>query len=444
MEIGTSFVPGDVLRVMEKIHKAGADVWVVGGALRDFLLEIEPKDWDLATSASTGKIISLFPKVIPVGIRHGTVQVHTSTRDIEVTSFEPSGEAGILKDLGRRDFTMNSLALSYPDGVLIDPHRGREDLKAGLIRAVGNPRARFSEDPLRIVRAARICGIFGFKVDLAAFDAMRELSAELQGVSGERIRDEILKILLSANAAAAFDLLRKSGALARLLPGLDAAANIEISTGSGVSIFTHTLECIINCPEIIRIRLAALFHKMAAPTGEAGADRQKADFRRESARSAGQTMKMWNMSNRSIHEVSTLVAHQLPQEALSWNEARIRRFITAVRPELIDDFVSLAEAEVLSGGYVQVGIKEIRELRSRMKAQLDRISALSVRELALSGNDVMKILDLPPGREVGKVLERLFDLVQENPDLNTRENLFRLVEAEKKGKVMKYKLREEI
>ncbi|MGA3115279.1 MAG: CCA tRNA nucleotidyltransferase [Syntrophobacteraceae bacterium] len=433
VEIGISFVPDDVLRVMEKIHKAGADVWVVGGALRDFLLEIEPKDWDVATSATTGKIISLFPRVIPVGIRHGTVQVHTSTRDIEVTSFEPPGEAGILKDLGRRDFTMNSLALSYPDGVLIDPHRGREDLKTGLIRAVGNPRDRFSEDPLRIVRAARICGIYGFKIDLAAFDAMRELSAKLQDVSGERIRDEILKILLSANTSGAFDLLRKSGALAWLLPGLDAAVNIETRTGSGVSIFTHTLACIINCPEIARIRLAALFHEIAASNAKVGADGQTVDFRRESARGAEQTMKMWNMSNRSIHEVSTLVAHQLPQDALSWSDARIRRFITAVHPELIDDFIALAEAEVLSGGYAQVGIEGIRQLRSRMKTQIDRISALSVRELALSGDDIMKMLDLPPGREVGKVLDRLFDLVQEDPDLNTRARLSRIVEAEKKS-----------
>ena len=114
---------------MEIIHKAGFDVWVVGGALRDFLLGVEPKDWDLASSASTGKISSLFSRVIPVGIRHGTVQVHTRTRDIEVTSFEPSGQAGILKDLGRRDFTINSLALSYPDGVLADPNGGREDLR---------------------------------------------------------------------------------------------------------------------------------------------------------------------------------------------------------------------------------------------------------------------------------------------------------------------------
>jgi tRNA nucleotidyltransferase (CCA-adding enzyme) len=414
---------------MEKIHKAGADVWVVGGALRDFLLEIEPKDWDLATSASTGQIISLFPGVIPVGIRHGTVLVRTRTRDIEVTSFEPPGEAGILKDLGRRDFTINSLALSYPHGVLIDPHLGREDLKAGLIRAVGNPRDRFSEDPLRIVRAARICGIYGFRVDPAAFDAMLELSGKLQSVSGERIRDEILKILPAANTSGAFELLRKSGALARLLPGLDAAVNIETDTGAGVSIFEHTLACIINCPKIIRVRLAALFHKIAAPTAEAGDEGQIMDFRRESAHSAGETMKMWNMSNRSIREVSTLVAHQLPPDAPSWSDARIRRFIAAVQPELIDDLIALAEAEVLSGGSVEVGIEEIRQLRARVKIQLERISALSVRELALGGHEIMKILDLPPGPEVGKVLNDLFDLVQEDPDLNTRESLSRIVET---------------
>ncbi len=432
---GLSFVPDDVLRVMEKIHKAGADVWVVGGALRDFLLEIEPKDWDLATSANTGRIISLFPRVIPVGIRHGTVQVHTRTRDIEVTSFELPGEAGILKDLGRRDFTMNSLALSYPDGVLIDPQGGRDDLKAGLIRAVGNPRARFSEDPLRIVRAARICGIYGFQVDHATFDAMREGSGKLENVSGERIRDEILKILPAANISGAFDLLRKSGALGRLLPGLEAAAHIETRTGSGVSILEHTLACILNCPKRTRIRLAALFHKIAAPTATAaaGAGGQQMDFRRESARSAIETMKMWNMSNRCIDEVSTLVSHQLAPDALSWSDARIRRFIAAVRPELVDDFIALAEAEVVSGGYAEAGIEGIKRLRVRMETQMGRISALSVRELALGGDEIMKILDLPPGPKVGKVLKHLFDLVLKDPGLNTRERLARIVETDYKA-----------
>jgi len=427
--LGLSFVPDDVLRVMEKIHDSGADVWVVGGALRDFLLGIKPKDWDLATSANTGKIVSLFPRVIPVGIRHGTVQVHTRTRDIEVTSFEPSGEAGILKDLGRRDFTMNSLALSYPGGLLIDPHGGRQDLKAGLIRAVENPRARFSEDPLRIVRAARICATYGFQVDPATCDAMREWSGKLENVSGERIRDEVLKILSGANLSEAFGLLRKSGALGRLFPGLDAAVHIETRPGSGLSMFKHILACILNCPNRTRIRLAALFHKIAAPTAEAVIERQQKDFKRESARSAMETMKIWHMPNRCIDEVSTIIVHQLPPDAASWSDARIRRFIAAVHPELLDDVISLAEAGVLTGESGEGGIEEIRRLRVRIERQLQRISALNVRQLALSGDEIMNILGLQPGPEVGKILHRLFDMVLEDPDLNTPERLGRILKT---------------
>ncbi len=434
---GLSLVPRDVLAAMEIIHKAGFDVWVVGGALRDFLLGVEPKDWDLASTASTGKISSLFPRVIPVGIRHGTVQVHTRTRDIEVTSFEPSGQAGILKDLGRRDFTINSLALSYPDGVLADPNGGREDLRAGLIRAVGNPRDRFSEDPLRIVRAARMLSIYGFEVEAGTFAAMREWSWKLENVSGERIRDELLKILLGRDIIGAFGLLRKSGAFGKLLPGLDEGSNIPAHTGSGVGIYEHTLSCIVNSPERVRVRLAALFHQMALPAAEAAADGPTPDFRRESSRSARETMKWWNMSNRSIDEVSSLVLHQLPPEAESWGDTRIRRFMTTINPALLEDFTALAEAEILSEGYpgtaeqAQSGIEGIRRLGDRMRVQLKRLSASNVRELALSGDDIIKILDIPPGPEVGKVLRRLFDLVLENPDINTRERLSRIVEAEK-------------
>ena len=434
-----SFVPEDVLKTMETIRRTGFDVWIVGGALRDFFLGIDPKDWDLATGADSGKIVSIFPRVIPVGIRHGTVQVHTRTRNIEVTSFDPAGSAGLLKDLGRRDFTINSLALSYPEGILIDAHGGRQDLKAGLIRAVGNPAERFSEDPLRIVRAARICAVYGFRIDPATFEAMREGSAKLDNMSGERIRDEMLKILPAANFSRAFDLLRKSGALRRLLPGLDAGGNIETCRGPGVSIFEHTRACILNCPKRTRVRLAALFHNMGTEmTGpgrrdpareETGGEAQVTDFRSHSARSAVDTMKKWNMSNRIIDEVSTLVSRQLPQGASSWSDVSIRRFITTVGPELLDDFIALAEAEVLSGPHTEAEVEAIRKLRARLKTQLARTSALSVRELAISGDEVMKILNLRPGPEVGKVLRRLFDLVLEDPGLNTREQLARIVET---------------
>ncbi len=435
---GLSSVPGDVVAAMEKIHNAGFDVWVVGGSLRDLLLGVEPKDWDLVAGAGVGAIISLFPRVIPVGIRHGTVQVHTRTRDIEVTCIDPSGQAAILKDLGRRDFTINSLALSYPDGVLIDPNGGREDLKAGLIRAVGDPRDRFSEDHLRILRAARIRGVYGFEIDAGTFAAMRELSENLVNVSGERIRDEMLRILPAGDVSGAFGLLRRSGALGQILPGLGEGSHIRAHTGSGIGVFDHTLACILNSPRRIRVRLAALFHQIAAPAAGAGAGGLLPDFRFESARSARETMKRWNMSNRSIDEVCSLVLSQLPPEAVFWSDALVRRFMAGVSPELLDDFTALAEAEVLSAGdsatpeETRRAVGKIRRLRDRMRVQIERVFASSVRELALSGDDVMKILGLGPGPEVGKVLKHLFDLVLDNPGVNTRECLTRIVEAGKK------------
>jgi tRNA nucleotidyltransferase/poly(A) polymerase len=443
---------------MKRIHDARFGVWVVGGALRDLLLGIEPKDWDLATSASPENIISIFPKVIPVGIRHGTVQVHTRARDIEVTSCESPGEAGILKDLGRRDFTINSLALSYPDGFLIDPNGGREDLKAGLVRAVANPAARFSEDPLRLVRAARMCGVYGFKIDPATFEAMRQRAGELVTVSGERVRDEILKILPAEHTLAAFDLLKNIGALDKLLPGL-ANGPDETRESTGLNIYEHTLCCILNCPKRVRIRLGALFHILACPVEHSAAGALPVDSRVASALAATRVMKKWNMSNKSIDEISSLISHQLPPEAPAWSDSEIRRFITTVRPGLLDDFLALAEAEVLcakdwgsidkivgaraadsqepaghagwagSNRAKQSPIDGISQLGVRMRTQLETISAMSVRELALSGSDLMKLLDLPPGPQVGKILNYLFEMVLADPELNTRKHLIRMALA---------------
>ncbi|MDR3566822.1 MAG: CCA tRNA nucleotidyltransferase [Syntrophobacteraceae bacterium] len=416
---GLSFVPEDVLKAMEKIRRAGFSVWLVGGAVRDFLRGIQPRDWDLATSAKSVEIISLFPSVIPVGLRHGTVQVHTRIRDIEVTSIAVSKEAGIVEDLARRDFTINSMALSYPEGALLDPNAGRRDLAAGLIRGVGEPAARFLEDPLRIVRAARLCGMYGFQIDPATLEAMIELAPNLAEVSGERIRDEILKILTSPDLFRAFELLRQSGALQILLPSLHPVLPLN---GSGVSILDHTLACILSCPPRIRLRLAALFHKAALSCEDPAAG---GDSRSPSAAVAVETMKSWNMSNRLTGEVAMLVSRQFDEQTFSWSDASLRRFITGVGRELVEDFLDLAKARALSGVWSPV---DIDRLRARVKAQLGAISAFSVRDLALGGNDVIKILSIGPGPQVGKVLQNLFDLVQQDPGLNTRESLTRIVE----------------
>lgn len=425
---GLSFVPQDVRGTMEKVHRAGFDVWLVGGALRDFLLGLEPKDWDLATSAGPDQIMKIFPRVVPVGIRHGTVQVHTRRRDIEITSYSPSGLDGISKDLERRDFTINAMALSYPDGVLLDPHGGRADLEQKLIRGVADPRLRFAEDPLRIIRAGRLAGVYGFSVDSATFEAMRGEAEKVANVAGERIRDEFFKILLSPDPIGAFDLLRKSWTLGKLLHELVVREHVENIPGSGLSIYRFSLNCVRNCPPRLRVRLAALFHRSGVPIAGARNGRHPTDFSRESAYTAVTRMKKWNMSNRQIEDVSTLVEHQLPPHSISWSGHEIRRFISRVRPELMDDFLALAEADCVTEGCSD--ITGIRNLAERIRSQLASNVAFRIEDLAVSGRDVMEVLGVGQGPSVGKVLSRLLGLVLEDPDLNTRERLLEIASKE--------------
>lgn len=427
---GLSFVPRDVLRAMKAIHDAGFDVWLVGGALRDFFLELDPQDWDLATDASPQQIMEIFPRVIPVGIRHGTVQVHTRDRDIEVTGFDPPGDAGIVKDLGRRDFTINAMALSYPGGALLDPFGGREDLKRELIRGVLDPVSRFSEDPLRIVRAGRLAAVYGFSVEPETFEAMRGEAENVDKVSGERIRDELCKILVSSRPIEAFDLLRKAWTLGKLLPELVIRGHIDTYPGSGVSIYRHSMLCVHHCPRRPRVRLAALFHEAGVPAIGARDGKPPIDFRAQSAYMASVRLKKWNVSNRQIEDVTLLIENQLPPDAESWSDAAIRRFIAGTRPELLDDFVALAEAERLAEGGTDM--RGLRRLRERMREQVGTAPALRIKDMAISGRDVMALLDLPPGPAVGKALRDLFHLVLEDPSLNTRDRLLEIV-AEKAG-----------
>lgn len=171
--LNPDIVPADVLNAMERIHEAGYGVWIVGGALRSLFLGQEPKDWDLATDAKPELITTIFPRVAPIGIRHGTVQVLTSERAIEVTTVPERGEAGILADLGRRDFTVNAMAWAFPQGDLLDPYGGRQDLKGRMLREVGGGGDRFREDPLRTLRAGRFMSTHRFQIEPETFQSLR-------------------------------------------------------------------------------------------------------------------------------------------------------------------------------------------------------------------------------------------------------------------------------
>ena len=254
---------------------------------------------------------------------------------------------------------------------------------------------------------------------------MREEAENIANVSGERVRDELCKILLSSHTVESFDMLRKTWALGKLLPELIVRGHVDTLPGSGVSIYQHTMSCVIHCPIRLRVRLAALFHQAGVPAIGARGEKVPFDFRNDSAYAAREKMKKWNMSNRQIEEVSTLIEHQLPPEAPGWSDMEIRRFITRVGPKLLDDFIALAEAQLLAERRLDLDGTQILNLR--IQEQLGVISAFRVRDLAVSGADVMEILGLWQGPEVGRVLDHLFSLVLTDPSLNSRERLVEIV-----------------
>jgi len=425
-------VPNDVKEVTKRLSESGFDVWIVGGALRDCILGRTPKDWDLATDATPPRILELFSHVAPIGIRHGTVQVLTEQRGIEVTTTPGPGLEGILADLGRRDFTVNALALAYPGWELLDPFGGEKDLVELRLRAVGDARSRFREDPLRTLRAGRFMSTYGFAIEQTTFEAIEKEAEGLERVAQERIRDEILKMLLGDRVIEAFDSMRRAGVLSRVLPELLDWPGKELDLSHPLDIYHHSLCAVHYSPPRIRVRLAALFHDMGKPRVRRlrAEDLQFSGCCEASALIAFDVMTRWCMSNKEIREVRILVSNHLPREAEEWSDAALRRLIARVGPNLLEDLLDLAAADRLAMANHEASYERMGVLRSRIYEQLRRGLPLRAADLAVNGEDVMRILALEPGPLVGKILGFLHGKVLDAPDLNERKILMDFLEKE--------------
>lgn len=422
-------VPDDVREIMKRIDQAGFDVWLVGGALRDFFLARRMKDWDLATSATPEQVMALFPKVVPVGIRFGTVSVHTHWRDVEVTSCSSPGIEGVLADLNRRDFTINALALSFPDGRLLDPHDGLGDLAAGVVRGVGNARRRFREDPLRILRAFRFMSVLSFRIARGTVEAMKIESPALESVSIERIRDEMLKIIMGRNLVACFELMRRTGIFRMLLPELESGCRKRRGAADGWDVCHHTMYAIRSSPERVRVRLGILFHNIAEPMmrKRARGRRVHRDVRKESSVIASEVMWRWRMPRKLIHEVSLMVENQLPVQINPLSDADLRRWMGRLGSELLPDVLDMEEAKRFLRRSGVDCAKDLRDLRVRVARIMETKPPMGIRDLAIKGEDVMKLSGCGPGPQVGEILQALYERVMEDPGLNHPDRLAELV-----------------
>ncbi|NLI83678.1 MAG: hypothetical protein GX443_18635 [Deltaproteobacteria bacterium] len=420
-----SHLPRHVRQVARVIHDAGFGVWIVGGALRDHFMGIPPKDWDVATTASPEDVVRLFPRVFPVGMRHGTVSVLAGRGVVEVTRLrEADGRGSVFADLARRDFTVNALALDYPTGRLLDPFQGRRDLRRGILRAVGDPTERFREDPLRVLRACRLVAQYGFRIERRTFLALRREVHGLQSVAPERIRDEIFKLILGKHVLEGFTCMHRGGVMEQILPELQGRrVNAEREHAGGGS--CDSMALLAACPRCLNLRLAALFHQ-TGERSESRGDRELEHgrgFYTESAAVACRVLQRWRASRRRMKEVTHILEHHFHEEFQQWDDEAIRRFLANIELERLEDILLFSRACFVTQGHKARSRKAFDSFRWRVQGIVASGELILPAQLAIDGEDVMEILGIGPGPQVGAWLKKLHEKVLQNPCLNERKIL---------------------
>jgi tRNA nucleotidyltransferase (CCA-adding enzyme) len=398
---------------------------VVGGAVRDLLLgRAHRADFDLATPATPERVMELFPRSVPTGVDHGTVTVLVPgpLGKVEVTTFRGEGAyhdgrrpssvtflEDIDADLARRDFTINALAWDPVGRVFRDPFGGVADLRRRRVRAVGDPAARFAEDGLRPLRAARLASQLGFSLDPATRNAIRGALPVVTRVSAERICDELSKLLSAPQAARGLALLSETGLLDAVLPELGALPPADRA---------HALAAARVARGSPAVRLAALLHAGAA-SGPAPA----------AARTAHGALRRLRFPTAVAEEVEALVGEhgclRAPGRApLPATGPEVRRLLARIGPARAGPLLELlaADARALPAGRARAEAAAAA-LRRRVRAALAARPPLSPADLRIDGREVMALLGLPPGKEVGEALRHLLDRVLEDPRRNTRKAL---------------------
>ena len=432
----------------------GHELCLVGGAVRDMLLGKNAQDWDLATSALPEEVINIFREskprglVIPTGIKHGTLTVHFKNHKMEITTYRIESDytdgrrpdsvrytSAIEEDLSRRDFCMNAIAMRLPQGLIIDPFAGEADIEAGIIRCVGNPIERFSEDGLRPLRAVRFAAQLGFKIDELTLEAI-PLSLWVSAlVSAERIRDELDKILLAKVPSTAFKLMEETGLLKLFLPELAACRGVEQKGLHRFDVLDHLfLSCDYAAgkrypPEVV---LAALLHDIGKPPARRPAEHGDSNapwtfyrHEEESEKLCQVIMERLRYPNGFIKSVCHLVKEHMFHYDETWSDAAVRRFIVRAGEDSLDNLYRLRRADAYATAANEPPADFLLPLVSRVDEVLRDSHAFSLKDLAVSGKDLMEA-GIKPGKKMGIILNELLETVLDDPAQNTREKLLEI------------------
>jgi poly(A) polymerase/tRNA nucleotidyltransferase (CCA-adding enzyme) len=440
-------IPSHVLKIAQELHEKGFQAWVVGGSIRDILIGKPAYDHDIATNATPDHVMGIFPRTVPTGVKHGTVTVLSGGESVEITTFRSDGTYSdarhpervsyaktIGEDLSRRDFTMNGIAYNPITDELVDPYGGRQDIRNELIRTIGNPLDRFSEDGLRPFRACRLASQLSFTIEEKTFKAIVPCLDKAAQVSAERIRDEFIKIIESPKPSIGIELMRKSGLLELILPELLTGYEVNQNVYHRYDVYYHNLySCDAADPKDYRIRLAALFHDIgkfhAKKEIEEHTKGKKSVFYNHEIIGASITkriMRRLKFSNQDIKVVTHLISNHMFHYTNLWTDGAVRRFMRKVGLENLQALFELRRADRIGNGLKQGNSRAVQKLKHRIEIILEKENAITVKDLAINGNDVMKQFNLKPGPIIGKILNHLLEEILDDPEKNNRDTLLQL------------------
>ena len=446
------------------MEKKKFKAYLVGGCVRDLLRGNEPKDWDVATNAKPDEIEKIFPKSFADN-KFGTVTVLTNSKDdnlkeVEITHFRIEEKytdkrhpdkvkwaKTIEEDLARRDFTVNAIAGEVKGTKLnlIDPFNGEKDIEKKIIQAVGKPEDRFNEDALRMIRGARFATVFDFEIEKKTGKAIEKNAPWLQAISKERIRDELLKIVMADKASDGIELLRKLGLLKYIVPELEEGYKIGQNKHHIYDCYEHSLLSLKYAAKSKfnkYVRLAALLHDIAKPRVKQGKGADSTFYNHEivGAKMTIQILNRLRFSKKDIEKITKLVRfHLFYYNVDEVGEASVRRLVRRVGIENMEELLQVRMADRIGSGVPKAEPYKLRHL----KYLIEKVSQdpISVKKLKVNGDKVMKILDIKPGPKIGWVLDILLGYVLADPGKNKKDFLEK--EIKKLGKLSDSKLKEE-
>lgn len=436
-------LPQKVKFIIDTITQAGYEAYAVGGCVRDSILGREPDDWDITTSATPMQVKELFRRTIDTGIQHGTVTVMLEKEGFEVTTYRIDGKyedsrhpkeviftPSLEEDLKRRDFTINAMAYNEKDGI-IDLFGGMEDIKNKRICCVGDSIARFSEDALRIMRAVRFSAQLGYAIEEKTAAAIKELAPTLKNISAERIQVELVKLVTSPNP----DFLRiayEQGVTAVIMPEFDRIMATEQNNPHHCySVGEHTLHAMKSVAADKVLRLSLLFHDFGKAETKTIDEKGICHFHGHPQVSEELTRKILHrlrFDNDTLHKVSKLVLYHDYGNGVVPTDRIVRRAVNKIGDELFPLFLQVRQADLdAQSEYKRDEKQKNLDLWKQKYQELhERGDCVSLKMLAVTGSDLIQA-GMKPGKELGETLNKMLEIVLDDPDMNTKEKLLGLL-----------------